>query len=180
MSNVLPKETLQVEWSRFRTRLVLVGSLILLATAALSGAALLPAHIALQIEEKNAAQQSVNKSGVLSDAVQQVRSERNDVMRAQVLLDSVSPIVSATSSPTEIISAVLALRPSSVRIDRIIFVSGEKGTITIDGTSQGRESINQYREALSGSSRFEGVSVPVGALVGAEGGKFTITLSGKL
>ena len=180
MSNVLPKETLQAEWSRFRGRCVLVGGLVFLGAAVCSGVALLPAHVALYVEAVSTAKQSAAQSGVLPGANTQAQSERADVKRAQTLLDGVTPVVSSTSSPTEIISAALALRPSGVRVDHITFVLGDKNTMRIDGTSDGRESINQFREMLAKSGRFKNTSVPVGALVGAEGGKFTITLSGAL
>jgi len=180
MSNVLPKETLQAEWNRFRNRLVLVGALVLLGTAILSGLALLPAHAALLVEKAIATQQNNQERGALSEENQQALSERNGIVRAQVLLDSVGPIVSATSSLSEIINATLAVRPSGIRVDHITFVSGASGMMTIDGISRGRESINQYKEALSKSGRFKNISVPVGALVGADGGRFTMTLSGIL
>jgi|SRR3989338_168116 len=180
MSNVLPKETLQAEWSKFRNRAVLVGALVLLGTAALSGLALLPAHIALEVEKTIAAGDDDAKSAASSDADQQTKNERSDIVRARALLDSITPVVSVTSSPTEVINAALAVRPSGVRIERITLVFGDTTTTTIDGISQGRENINQYKEALSKSGKFKSVSVPVGALVGAEGGRFTITLSGTL
>lgn len=180
MSNVLPKETLQTEWSRFRDRCALVGGLVFLGAAAGSALALLPAHIALYVEAAGTAKQSAAVSGVLPDANTQAQKERADVRRAQALLDGVTPVVSSTSSPTEIISAALALRPSGVRVNHITFVLGDKNTMRIDGTSEGRERINQFRELLAKSGRFKNTSVPVGALVGAEGGKFSITLSGAL
>ena len=177
MANILPKETLQAEWGRFKSRLFLVGALVLLCAAAISGLALLPAHVALQVE-KNAAARPDAETTALPQADRQMRRERDEVMRAQALLDSVSPIISATSSPTESINAALSLRPSGVRVDRIAFAAGPNGEITISGISPRRDSINQYKEALAKSERFKNVSVPVGALVGTEDGKFTITLSG--
>lgn len=180
MSNVLPKETLRIEWGRFRNRLVLVGALVLLGTAALSALALLPSHVALQVESQNPEQKGIDGSGAVTDANSREKSERNDIARAQALIESVLPLVSSTSSPSEAIRAALALRPIGVRVDHISFVSGENATIAIYGISQGRENIHQYREALSNSGRFKSATVPVGALVGTDGGKFTITLSGIL
>ena len=180
MSNVLPKETLQIEWRRFRNRSLLVGALVFLGTAALSGMALLPAHVALQVEKSLAARQSVADSGTAPDAGQQTQSERSDIVRAQALLDTVVPIISATTSPTEVIRAVLELRPGGVRVNRVTFVPGKNGIVTIDGISPGRESTNQYKELISRSGRFKSVSVPVDALVGTQGGNFSITLSGTL
>ena len=126
MSNVLPKEALQAEWRTFRSRAVLVGALVLLGTAALSGLALLPAHVVLEVEKTTAAENSVAESAAPSDADQQAKSERSDVARTRALLDGITPVVSATSSPTEVISAALAVRPSGVRIERITLVSGDK------------------------------------------------------
>jgi len=180
MTNALPKEALQAEQGRFRDRFLLVGALVFLGTAAISALALLPSHVALHVENKNLEQQSINDSGTIPNPNSEKKSERSDVIRAQALLENVEPFVSATSSPSEAISAALVLRPVGVRVDHISFESAEKGTIAIYGISQGREGISQYREALSNSGRFKSVSVPVGALVGMEGGKFTITLSGIL
>ena len=178
MTNALPKEALQTELGRARDRFLLVGALVFLGTAAIYALALLPSHVALHIENKNLEQQSINGSGTIPNPGSEKKSERSDVIRAQALLESVVPFVSSTSSPSETISAALALRPRGVRVDHISFESVGKGTIAIDGISQGREDISKYREVLSSSGRFKSVSVPVGALVGTEGGKFTITLSG--
>lgn len=177
MANVLPKERLQSVWGEFRDRLVLVGALAFLGLALLAGLALLPAYAALQIEQNLLEQRSA--SGPASaDPNPQSRNERNDISRSQSLLIRVAPYVSATSSPSELIGIALEPRPKGVFVNHIGFTSGRGGTIVIDGVAPGREEINQYREGLSKNPRFTGVSVPVGALIGAEGGKFTITLSG--
>ncbi len=180
MSNLLPKEKLQIELSRFKNRLLLVGALAFLVTAVLSALMLIPSHVALKIEYRNPEQQSADTAGATPAAITEQTSERNDLIRAQALLLYVQTFVSTTTSPTEAINAALALRPQDVRVERISFISGGNGTMTISGVSQARESISGYKDALSKSGRFNSATVPVGALIGTEGGKFTITLSGIL
>ena len=51
-------------------------------------------------------------------------------------------------------------------------------TIVVEGLSQSREAINEYRAELSNDARFQSVSVPIGALAGIEDGRFTVTLMG--
>lgn len=175
MANVLPKEAIQSVWQGYRSRLILMGGLVLLATAALAFFALLPAYAVLKVEEG-----SQGKLAAVSpqpDTNLQARTERNDVTRARDLLVRVAPIVSATSSPTEAISNALALRPAGVTVGKISFASGKEGTISITGESKSRDGINAYRAALSKDGHFKSVSVPVGALVGGEGSTFTITLT---
>lgn len=177
MSNLLPKERLDVVWEGYRSRVVLVGAIVLSVSAALSGAAFLPAFVALKVESNAQEKQSASLAAQ-TDPNPQSRAERADISRSQTLLARIAPIVSATSSPTEIINSALSLRPPGISVKRISFVSGKGGSITINGEANGRESINQYRDALSEDARFEGVSIPVGALVGSEGGAFTVTLTG--
>ncbi|MDO8562044.1 MAG: hypothetical protein Q7S05_04455 [bacterium] len=177
MANVLPKETIQSVWRDYRNRLILVSALVFLAIAALAFLSLLPAYVVLKVEENSEANQA-SATSTQSNPNPQSRTERNDITRAQTLLVRATQIVFATSSPTEVFGAALALRPDGVTVSKITFVSGGKGTVEIIGESMSRDSINNYREALSKDKRFKSVSVPVGALVGGEDGKFTITLTG--
>lgn len=176
MTNVLPKKSLENVWNNYRSRLILVGALVFLAVALLAHLALLPAYIALRIE-KNAQNQSAVVPVQLNTNPQD-KADKDAITRAKVLLTGIAPIVSASSSPTEAIGIALSLRPKGVTLESVNFVSGQNGSITLIGDSTGREGINQYREALSKNGHFKSVSVPVGALVGSEGGQFTLTLTG--
>lgn len=177
MSNLLPKERIDRVLVEYRSRLVLTGALVFLCVAIVAGIALLPAFVALKVEEASQAKQrDSNASQFDSNPIS--KAERADILRSQALLARVASVVSATSSPTEILSAALALRPAVVTVDHISFSPGKGGVIKINGEAKGREEINQYRDALAKEGRFNGVSIPVGALVGSEGGDFTITLSG--
>ena len=177
MSNLLPKERFEFVWDDYRSRLILTGALVFLGVAILAGIAFLPAYVALKVEGNSQEKQSAGVSSQ-SDSNPQDKAERTDILRSQTLLASIAPIVSATSSPTGILNSALALRPNGVSVSRISFVSGKSGSVIINGDARGREDINQYRDALSKDGRFKGVSIPVGALVGGDGGAFAITLTG--
>ncbi len=177
MSNLLPKERLEFVWADYRSRLILAGALVFLGVAILAGIAFLPAYVVLRVGTSSQEKQSADIASQ-SGANSQSRTERADILRSQMLLARVAPIISATSSPTEILNSALALRPNGISINHINFVSGKGGSVIINGEARGREDINQYRDSLSKGGRFEGVSIPVGALVGSEGGAFTITLTG--
>ena len=177
MTNVLPKESLERVWTSYRSRVILVGSIVFLSVAILAHLALLPAYIALKIEKNSQDKQSAVVPEQ-SDANPQDKVDRSDILRAKTLLTGIAPVVSASSSPTEAIGIALSLRPKGVTLESINFISSQNSTITLIGYSSGREGINEYRGALSQDAHFKSVSVPVGALVGSEGGKFTITLTG--
>lgn len=177
MSNLLPKERLDLVWEDYRSRLILTGALVFLGAAILAGNAFLPAYVALKVGE-NAQEQQKASSLLQSDPNPQSRAERADILRSQNMLTNVTPIVSATSSLTETLTSALERRPNGVLVNRINVVSGKSGSVVITGDANGREEINQYKDALSKDARFEGVSIPVGTLVGSGGGAFTITLTG--
>ena len=177
MVNVLPEETLRAVRGGFRDRLLLVGALVFLGLALLSCLALLPAYIALRIEQ-DIVPGNVTTSA-MPDQSPQSKAERADIMRSEGLVKSITPYVAATSSPTQTLITVLSMRPRGVQIDHVHMSSPVGGrAITIEGVAPGRDEINQYREALAKNPGFRSVSVPVGALVAADGGKFSITITG--
>lgn len=176
MSNVLPEKSLRAVWNRFRDRMVLTGALVFFGVAVLSGLALLPAYIVLQVEQKSLAQQDILDSA-MSNLNPRDKAEQNDIVRAQSFLARITPFISATSSTTKIIETALALRPKGVRINGVSITDQNRRKITVEGVAPGREEINRYRETLLTSGHFNSVSIPVGTLVGVEGGKFTITLT---
>lgn len=176
MANVLPEKALQAVWAEFRSRLILVGALVFFGAAVLSGLALLPAYAVLQVEEGSLKQQDVLSSTPFGLSKESL-AERNDIIRSQTFLTHLKPFISATSSATKTIHTALSLRPRGVQINGISMTNENGRKITIDGIAPGPEETNQYREALSRDGSFTSVSIPVGALVGVEGGKFTITLT---
>ena len=177
MSNLLPKERLELVWDDYRNRLILTGALVLLGAAIFAGNAFLPAYVALKVGESE--QEKQNAISILqSDPNPQSRVERADILRSQTILSHIAPIVFATSSLMGILNSALELRPNGVTVSHINIVSGKGGSVIINGEASGRDEINRYRDSLSKDARFEGVSIPVDSLVGSEGGAFTITLTG--
>ena len=168
MSNVLPHEAQKVVWGMYRARFVVAGSLVGLAAAALSGLALLPTYLALQVGQRDSSPEISSRGSV-------DQADREGIIHTQSLLAALSPLLAATTTPTETIALALSLRPANVTVDHVSYTSGSPSTIMIVG-SAAREAINAYRQALQSDPHWKSVSVPVGDLAGAVGGQFSVTL----
>lgn len=164
MSNLLPIEDQKKIWAMYRSRFIFVTALVMLVLAVVGFTALIPGYVALTLAAPSAESVSVNREG--SDPIAMVR--------AQALINNLAPIFSATSSPTDVMLSVIEQRPTGVRIDRISYM---KGQVTLGGTGS-RETVTAYRTALTSDTRFSSVAVPVAALVGSEGNRFSMTITG--
>lgn len=170
MSNVLPPQQQKQAWRWHRTRFVLAGALFALGAAALSALALLPSYLALSVAENaNAPTVRTSKPNPEDSAA---------ILKAQTELNALAPFLATTTSPTDAAATALGVRPSAVTIDHLAYTAGSPSTLMLSGSATSRETINTYRQALQSSGRFAHVSVPVGDLVGAASGRFSITLSG--
>lgn len=169
MSNVIPQEGRDAVRSMYRARFVIAGGLVMIATAFLASLSILPSYLALHAVAPPANAQPPSVSG---------ESDRAKIGRTQVLLSALGPLVAATTSPTQAISLALGLRGGGVRIDHITFTSGDPDVITISGSAETPAKIDAYRKGLAAQAIFKNVSVPVGDLVGAQGGRFSMTLQG--
>lgn len=167
MTNVLPPERQRDVWGTYRARFIFAGSAFGLALALLAYLSLLPSYLALRADER-----AVPPSGPGPGSSR----DQADITRAQGLLAALKPAVDATTTPSEVLQSAIAHRPRGILVDHITYAS--PGTIVVSGVAQSRESISEYKKALLADPRFKSVSVPVGDLVGAEGGRFSITLSG--
>lgn len=167
MTNVLPQETQREVWSMYRARFTLAGSAVALTVALLTYLSLLPSYLALHADENAFSEPASVGVGTRDQA---------DIVRTQSLLSALKPLLAGTTTPSEVIQSALLLRPRGVVVDHITYTSG--GTIVLSGVTPSREGINAYKNALLSDSHFKSVSVPVGDLVGAEGGRFSVTLSG--
>lgn len=170
MSNVLPHERKRAVWALYRSRFVLAGSLVALASAALSFLALLPSYIALH--EGGPAFSASISGNQMSD------EDRRAIAHTRDLLTVLSPLVSTTTTPTQALMLALSLRPAKVAVDHLNFTSGNPSIIMLGGSAGTREAINAYRQALAGDPHFLSASVPVGDLAAATGGRFSMTISG--
>jgi len=170
MSNLLPLSAQRAVWRRYLARLIVAGSLTMIVVAFLSGLALLPGYLALHSEQRPA-------SDVVMPAIVSDKADREAAVRTQALIATLAPLVSATTTPTEAIAAALALRPNSISIDHVVYTAGTPSTVMLVGMASAREAINAYRQALAADPQWKSVSVPVGDLTGAPGGRFSVTLS---
>ncbi|MBI5470176.1 hypothetical protein HY968_02530 [Candidatus Kaiserbacteria bacterium] len=172
MTNLLPEIERRRIWSGLRARFVLAGSTLAITAAVLSALSLVPSYVVYEFATGASGTESPSLPAALSGP------ETFDLSRAQMLSKAFLPFVSATTTPTDIIKDVLALLPRGVKVDHITYTPGSPSSLMLAGLAVSREGINAYRDALSASLKFKTVSVPVGALVGTDAGRFTVTLSG--
>lgn len=175
MSNLLPETTRKRVWADFRSRLIVAGSLAAIVLAAFAFLSLLPAYVSLSFGEPPPVR-TLPVRGTQTGAQApdpRIERDRSEMLRMQNMFAQIAPLF-ATTSPSVAVASALEARPDGVRITRIVY---ESGILSISGEAA-REQLNAYRAALSQEAPFTSVSVPVGALVGAGGGKFTVTLSG--
>ncbi|MBI4088320.1 PilN domain-containing protein [Candidatus Kaiserbacteria bacterium] len=166
MSNVIPQETRKIIGTMYRSRFMMAFGLVGIACAALSALALLPSYLALHASGTAVQQPTSARS----------ESDREVVARMQVLLAALKPLVSTTTTPTGAVLSALAERPSGVHVTHITYTPG---VITVTGESAIPSAVDTYRRSLTGLPLFESASVPVNDLIGAQGGSFSMTLSGE-
>lgn len=171
MANVLSKEKLLSLRRRMSARFLLIGSLMIAASAILGIIAILPAYISVNISR--AAIESSMEAGEPGSAEDQAAAQR-----AQGLIVALTPLANATSSPATALVAALSQKPAGVSITSITYTGGVKQNLVLSGVASRREGVNQFREALEKTGLFSNVAVPVAALVGTQEGRFTVTLSG--
>ena len=171
MANVLPLDAQKKLWRMYRARFIIAFSILMCGLAVLCGLLMIPSYFALRIAAVP----------VSSEAVMRAESAAEDTMavaRAQALVRILQPLLSATSSPAHIITSVLYERPKGVLVRHVTYTGGQ-GQLLISG-SAARDAINVYRDTLLKHPSFTSVSIPVAALVGNEGGNFSITLTGSI
>lgn len=167
MSNVLPPEELQLVQRRFRVRVVVAGSLTLILGAFVASLSLLPTFISVRIAHNSLANERDSLSSAATD-------DQSTQARALALLTALQGAF-ATSSPTGLLVHAIGLKPQGVTISSISYSQGQ---FLLGGNTARREAMSEYRTALERSHAFQSVAVPVSALVGTQGGHFTITLTG--
>ena len=153
-----------------RGRFIFVASVLLIAAAAISALALLPGYIVLYM--------TIPEKPAVSTAEQQNQLDLADMSTAQMLVQYYAPLIRATST-TQVLLSVLDARTNSIRIDHVEYVAGTPAIFILSGVADNRAGINSYREVLIKSNNFKSVTVPVGDLIGSQGGRFKITVSGE-
>jgi hypothetical protein len=172
MANVIPEHMRRIVQSRARARFVLVSAIVVLICAGLSFVALLPSYLTLATGAAGGSPASASK---LSFDV-----KRNTALmtNATALLSVLAPVVAASSTATEAIAEALGERPPGVKVDQITYSAGKPSSLMLVGSAANNSDIGAYKTALAGDPLFSSVSIPVSALVGTDGGRFSITLSG--
>lgn len=171
MTNLLPTDKQNDVRLFYSLRIRILTASVAIIVAMLSLIALLPIFLILRVNPSNkqvdvTAQNAKNDTAVIS--------------HSQELLATLSPLVSASSSVSETLNVALALRQKheAISIDRISYQSGVRDTIVLSGATTESRHLDEYRRVLLLDPHFIEVSVPVGALVGARNGNFSMTLLG--
>ncbi|HWO07694.1 MAG TPA: PilN domain-containing protein [Candidatus Paceibacterota bacterium] len=170
MSNVLTGEAKKNLDRRMRARFVFIGASIVSLAALVAALALAPAFVSVQIAQASLHAPSLEETRAAQD-------DQEKVARAQSLVTALGPLTHASSSVSDALALALELQPRSISITALTYQAATH-QIVLSGTSQSREAVNEFRDALREAGAFTDVSVPVAALVGAQEGRFTITLTG--
>ena len=169
MANVIPEDIRRSLGRRSLSRFVLAGSIVALVCALAAFLALLPSYFVLTESLSGIAPTAVPVSAT------QASADRASVTHTNTLLSVLAPIVSATTTPTDVVAEALKLRPAGVHVDQITYTAG---SLMLVGSASTNVTISTYRSALAADPMFSSVSVPVGALAGTDGGRFSMTISG--
>lgn len=166
MTNVLPLEAQATLWRMQRARFVIALCIMLSAAALVALLGLIPSYIA------------VNAAVVEPESNTEVTTAATDIKtlkRAQALATFTAGMLAPTTTPLQAIEAALAAKPAQVTIERIRYAGGTNRQVQIAGTA-GREQLAGYRTALQSVPLFSSVSIPVGSLVSAQEGSYSLTL----
>jgi hypothetical protein len=172
MVNVIPQKSQKAVHRDMRARFILATALVLFFCAAVSFLMLLPSYFVLVSNVGSTSSAAANLTS-------QSASDTAALVNAKSLLSVLQPLVAATTSPSEAIVSALAVRPLGVSVDQITYVSGASSTLMLVGSAANSDEVSMYKLALAADPLFTSVAIPVGALVGTDGGRFSITLSGK-
>lgn len=171
MSNLLPYAAQKKIHREYQARFILAGSFLAMAMAVFTLLSLAPSYGVL----------TVTRPAAIAQAAQgrETKNETADLAQAQLLVTQYLPVSAASSSLSHALLAALSVRPEGVHVDSIVYTAGNTATLTFGGIADNPEQIDRYRSALDDDARFTSVKLPVGDLIAARGGRFTITLNGK-
>ncbi|TSC87038.1 MAG: hypothetical protein G01um10148_143 [Parcubacteria group bacterium Gr01-1014_8] len=175
MSNILPPEALARIRSSLWVKFILATGLVLSGAAVAGIISLMPAFFLVYFPHVAPAEGPASST----ENETQRRADQDTAMRIRTLLTEVTVITDKKVSPVEMIAEAYALKPAGVTVGGATYTKGTPNTITLVGVAKTRDDVGAFRDVLAKDARFEKVSVPVAALVGALEGNFTITISGQ-
>ena len=152
--------------AEFRSRFLLIASLVILACALLFILALVPAFAAV-------ASFAPATSHVVSQEGGDVAADSAAIAHTKALLAALSPL-SATSSLDAILAA-LSQSGKGIQVDNISYSVSQR-SLALAGHADTPGDVNTFQQALQSDLRFSDISVPVSALLGSQNGSFTITM----
>ena len=155
--------------STMRARFIIVGSLVFLICAGISAFSLAPSYFVLIANAPGSAPAIAPVSA--ADHALDVAA----ISHTKALLTQIAPLAGTSTAATDAITTALSLRPAAVHIDQITYTPG---SLMLVGSADTNSAISAYQSALSANPTFTSVSIPVGALVGTDGGRFSVRLSG--
>lgn len=176
MTNVLPHDELVRMARSARAKFILTGALVCAGAAFAGIVALSPAFFVVYFARVASPEGS---GAVATEQEMQRKADQEAAGRIRVLLQEIASATTKHMSASDAIAGAYTLRPAGITIGGVAYTAGTPGTITLVGSAKTREDVSAFRDALARDARFEHVSVPVAALVGALEGNFTITLTGK-
>ena len=171
MANVIPPDVKKQLRSVARARFILATAIVALISAAVVSLMLLPSWFALAQHSSGAS------SGTIIPPSQQAL-DKTALNQTNTLLSQLAPITLASTTLSEAIISAVGARPTGISIDQVTYSAGKTATLVLYGSAKSTAQISAYRAALASSTIFTSATVPVNALIGAEDGRFTLTLTG--
>lgn len=172
MANLIPETIRREMRGHSQARFILSTAVLALVVAAIASLLLLPSYVMLSVH-------GPMRTGVGPTLSQADRTaDQAAVTHTNAAISLLLPLINASSTSMGTIQQAVSLRPVGVRIDGISYIKGTPASLMIVGSAGSPSLVSAYRTALAANPIFDSVTVPVGALVGTDGGRFSITISG--
>jgi hypothetical protein len=172
MANLIPEKIQREMRGHSQARFILSTTILALAVAATTSLLLLPSYVMLSVHGP------MRAGSVPTLSAGDRAADQTAISHANAAITLLSPLINASSTSMGTIQQVVSLRPVGVHIDGITYIKGDPSSLMIVGAADSPSLVSVYRAALATTNSFDSVTVPVGALVGTDGGRFSITISG--
>jgi hypothetical protein len=175
MTNLLPDEYKKIINTEYKRRLFTVFLWILVAIITITIVTVLPLGIKIYFEEKQVGSElQLLKS---KPAVLDYSSLEKDIKDTKKDLDMLKNEVPKRLYVANMIEDVLAVKPSGIRFDSIVWFREDKYfRFMIGGRGDNREVLRQFVNNLKSNPLFVTVDLPVSSFAKPEDVDFTITI----
>ena len=172
MANLIPEKIRREMRGHAQARFILSTAVVAFVVAAIASLLLLPSYVMFSVH-------GPMRAGIGVSLSQRDRTaDQAAVTHTNAAITLLLPLINASSTSIDTIQQAVSVRPVGVRIDGILYTKGTPASLMIVGSADTPSLVSAYRTALAGNPIFDSVTVPVGALVGTDGGRFSITISG--